>query len=59
MAGHFAAFVAVIIMKMTNDLPAAQGPYSRIRHETKDGRNAFRALLCEFILLIAFLFLEM
>lgn len=59
MAGRFAAFVAVIIMEITNDLPAAQGPYSRISHETKDGRNAFSALLYEFTLLIAFLFLEM
>ena len=32
MEGHFAAFVSVIILKITNDLPAAQGMSSRIRH---------------------------
>lgn len=35
-------------------IPAAQGTSSRIRHQTKDGRNAFRVPLYEFALLIAF-----
>lgn len=59
MGGHFAVFVAVIIIKITNDLPAVQDVSSKIRYQAKDGRNAFRALLYEFTLLIAFLFLEM
>lgn len=57
--GYFAVFVAVIIIKITNDLRVVQDTSSRIRYQAKDGRNAFRAPLYEFTLLIAFLFLEM
>lgn len=57
--GHFAVVVAIIIIQIINDLPALQDTSSRIRYQAKNGRNAFRALLYEFTLLIAFLFLEM
>ena len=57
--GHFSVFVAAIVIKITNDLPAAQGTSSRVRHQSKDDRNAFRVPLYEFTLLIAFLFLGM
>lgn len=57
--GHFSVFLAAIIIKITNDLPAAQGTSSRVRHQSKDDRNAFRVSLYEFTLLFAFLSLGM
>jgi hypothetical protein len=41
MGGHFAVFVSVIITKIIKDLPASEYISLRLRHQTKDGRNAF------------------
>lgn len=50
--GHCAVFVAIIIIRVTNDLPEAQHISSRIKCQHKDNRGEFRiqplvhSLLC-------------
>lgn len=43
--GHCAVFVAIIIIRVTNDLPGAQHISSRMKCQHKDNRGEFRVQL--------------
>lgn len=47
--GHCAIFVAIIIIKVTNDLPGAQHISSRRKCQHKDNGGEFRVQIAAFL----------